>query len=333
MRRPRGWRPLPKMPFYVRALCGYGLEAQFHSKDELSFGPGELIKVVGLERYGMYWRGVKLDINLATVGSPGRFLPSYVEQVPLGSGTTVVAMSTFTDDKEGNGASLDTPIVSHSSVLHGLSPKLSFYKGDTIHVHNYSNIGCYHDGIVMEGQIIDPKTNQLVGDRGWFQSELVCIPFEATAVLDSWWGPQAHSELFFSKDQRIRVESVQGGKLWKGTLINKRNKLMGDSGLFPSKLVVSSVLLKRGNGLTSPTMLSAGRAPKGRPSFPYRVTSRHHNGAMFSGALIFSPEHPILVTGRVSHELFKGILLHIDKLEPCGEEGYFPCAAVRDDPW
>lgn len=330
MRRPCGWRPLPKIPFYVRALCGYGLEAQFHSKDELSFGPGELIKVVGL---GMYWRGVKLDTNLATVSSPGRFLPSYVELVPLGPGTVVIAISSFKDDKERDEASLETHTVSHSSILHGLSPKLSFDKGDTIHVHDYNSTGCYHDGTIMEGQLIDSKTNQLVGDRGWFPSELTCIPFEATAVLDSWWGPQAHSELFFSEGQQIRVESMHGGKLWRGTLLNNNNKLTDNSGLFPSKLVVSSTLLKKGNGLTSSTMLSAGRAPKGRPPFPYRVTSRRHNRARFSGALIFPPEHPILITGRVSHELFKGILLHSDKLEPFGEEGYFPCAAVRDDPW
>ena len=330
MRRPRGWRPLPKIPFYVRALSGYGLEAQFHSKDELSFSPGELIKVIALEKYGMYWRGVKLNTNLATVGSPGRFLPSYVEQVPLGPETDVIAISSFKEDKEGDEASLETQIISHSAILHGLSPKLSFDKGDIIHVHNYSNTGCYYDGIVMEGQLIDPKTNLLIGDRGWFPSELICIPFEATAVLDSWWGPQAHSELFFSEGQRIRVESVQGGKLWRGTLINKRTN---DSGLFPSKLVVSSALLRRGNGLTSSVMLSTGRAPKVRPPFPYRVTSRRPNRARLSGALVFPPEHPILVTGRVSHELFKGMLLHEDRLDPFGEEGYFPCGAVRDDPW
>lgn len=332
-------------PFYARALCAHrGTSSKVIPS--LSLVPGDLIRVTSLsDTNDIHWHGVKVSNALIPIGTPGRFLFSYVEVVPVMPGMHVVASTSFPPH----------PDVAQEQEETEFSPKLRFEEGDIIFVHS---LGVAEDGVtgvMMEGEVIDPETEEPVGaPRGWFPSSTTFMPFEATAILDSWWGPQSYSDFFFNEGQRFLVEHVDAdvdvdldghgashrGPRWKGRRLDAESGCpVGESGFFPSELVVVSSLLESGNGLTASRRLSGGSTPRGRPGFPYRVTSKRNHGTEDAkdlageGTLVFSAQRHIAVTGRVSLEMFRGRLLCDETLEPVGEQGLFRCDAVLDDPW
>ena len=356
-----------KTPFYARALTDYGQPP--HSRvGHLTFYAGELIYVTKVDRDSPYWTGQvpKSQTSSSQNTSPGKFLATYVEIVPLEPGLQVISMWDHTTGV---------------SFVPGGLDRLQFDAIQTIHVHRFGQETAgdqsllENDNKCWEGQVVDAETGELVGKRGWFPIWIITIPFEAIARFDYDLSHPRYKpgDLILTEGNRVQVHRVHKGinGWWKGRVIDETtNRPTGPAAYFPSAHVKHVTLITKGTKYRW-----TNRTSTGKPAVPYRTFTSTDHGLRGrdedekeagvhddegtgkkqkaeevegegeeeeeeeeeeedkKGMLIFRAGEPILVTNNDVLQRCRGILLHKETLESVGEEGWFSGYYLEGNPF